>query len=198
MSPAPAQSREEMLADDARLADLLRRGRAGDRDAYRLFLTEIGARLRRQMRSRIAGLPEADLEDLVQEILLSIHASRATWDGARPVLPWIAAITRFRAADHFRRRGRRGKLSQEMAQMAETFSAGPTNRTSEEVIDAMSMDRALTELSATERRAFTLVRLRGLSLAEAARSSGSTVAAMKIAVHRAARKLQSLFEDGRL
>lgn len=50
------------------------------------------------------------------------------------------------------------------------------------------MERALTELSETRRPAFTLNRLRGLSLDEAAHSSGSIVATIKVAVHRAARR----------
>ncbi|MBM9595970.1 sigma-70 family RNA polymerase sigma factor [Roseitranquillus sediminis] len=189
---------EALLAEDARLAGLLRRGRDGDRVAYHAFLTDLSVRLRRQMCASARGLGGADVEDLVQEILLSVHASRVTWDASRPVLPWIAAIARYRLADALRRRGRAGRLFDEMALLLETFDMSAANSTSEELVNSMSMIRAMDELSATERRAFTLVRLRGHSSAEAARLSGSTVAAVKVAVHRAARKLQALVAQGRL
>ena len=100
--------------------------------------------------------------------------------------------------DLYRRRGRADRLLKEMAAIAETFSGSRANSSSEEVMNGMSMERALLELSEIERRAFTLVRLRGMSLDEAAGSSGSTVAAIKVAVHRAARKLQALVGKGRL
>jgi RNA polymerase sigma factor (sigma-70 family) len=192
------QPSDETIADDARLAGLLRRGRRAERSAYRVFLTELSGRLRWQMRARAGGLGEADIEDLVQEVLLSVHASRATWDETKPVLPWIAAIARYRLADHLRRRRRAGRLVEEASAVSETFSGSVANRTAEEVVNAMSMGRALKGLSETERRAFTLVRLKGLSLDEAAGSSGSTVSAIKVAVHRAARKLQALVGDGSL
>ncbi len=127
-----------------------------------------------------------------------MHASRATWDASRPVLPWIAAIARYRLADHLRRRGRAGRLTDEVSRIAETLGMSGPHRPSEEVINSISMTRAMDNLSETERRAFALVRLRGLSLKEAAVLSGSTVAAMKVAVHRAARKLQALVWEGRL
>lgn len=187
-----------MFADDARLSELMRRGRHGDRDAYRLFLAELAGRLCRQLRCRIPLLGEADVDDLVQEILISVHSSRAAWDEARPILPWIAAVARYRVADHFRKRGRSRRLAEEMSRMVETYSTVPPNNSWEEVVNELSMEHALAELSVTERRAFTLVRLHGLTVDEAAISSGSTAAALKVAAHRAARKLQTLFREGRL
>ena len=41
-----------------------------------------------------AGLPEHEAEDIVQEVLLTIHLKRGTWDQSRPIGPWLAAITR--------------------------------------------------------------------------------------------------------
>lgn len=186
------------LADDARLSALMRRSLRGDEAAYRSFLSEISGRLRRQMTARAAGLSSADIEDLVQEVLISVHRSRATWDPSKPILPWIAAIARYRLADHQRRSARINRVSDETARLAETFSTLHPNNTSEEVVSGMSMRVALNDLTKTEREAFSLVRLRGMSLDEAASTSGSTVGAVKVAVHRAARKLQALVRSGRL
>lgn len=186
----------ETLAEDARLADLLMRGREGDQRAYHVFLKELAPRLRRRVRAR--GLPDTEAEDLVQEILVSIHTSRATWDASKPVLPWVAAITRYRVADHYRHRVRLGRLTEEMLRRAETCRGHATNNTSEEVMNGLAMESALKDLTRTERQAFTLVRLRGFSMDEAAGWCGSTAGAVKIAVHRAARKLQAMIGEGRL
>lgn len=184
------------LAEDARLAALLMRGRAGDQRAYHDFLKDLAPRLRRRVRAR--GLPETEAEDLVQDILVSIHTSRATWDAAKPVLPWVAAITRYRIADHYRHRARSGRLSEEILRQAETGGGRAANNTSDEVMNGLAMQSALKDLTRTERQAFTLVRLRGFSMDEAAGWCGSTAGAVKVAVHRAARKLQAMIGEGRL
>jgi DNA-directed RNA polymerase specialized sigma24 family protein len=50
-------------------------------------------------------MPEGEAEDIVQEVLLAIHIKRGTWDQARPVGPWVAAITRNKLIDVLPRHG---------------------------------------------------------------------------------------------
>jgi RNA polymerase sigma factor (sigma-70 family) len=50
------------------------------------------------------GAPESEVEDLVQEVLLTIHLKRGTWDQSRPIGPWVAAIARNKLIDVLRRR----------------------------------------------------------------------------------------------
>ena len=47
----------------------------------------------------------AEVEDLVQDVLLSVHAVRATYDPSRPFGPWLLAIVRNRLVDGARRYG---------------------------------------------------------------------------------------------
>src|SRR5215813_7337798 len=81
---------------------------AGDAGAYRQFLVSVTPHLRTLARSRCrgSGVPECEAEDIVQEVLLAIHLKRGTWDQARPIGPWVAAITRNKLIDVLRRRGR--------------------------------------------------------------------------------------------
>jgi RNA polymerase sigma-70 factor (ECF subfamily) len=51
------------------------------------------------------GALEGEAEDIVQEVLLTIHLKRGTWDQSRPIGPWIAAIARNKLIDILRRRG---------------------------------------------------------------------------------------------
>ena len=63
---------------DRRFASLMRSGQTGDGQAYAQLLHEIIPLLRRAVRRQRGFLKPQDVEDLVQEILLSLHEVRAT------------------------------------------------------------------------------------------------------------------------
>ena len=44
-----------------------------------------------------------EIEDLVQDILLSIHAVRATFDPKRALMPWVSTIAHSRITEGARR-----------------------------------------------------------------------------------------------
>src|SRR6266849_4182838 len=93
---------------EERLATLMRSAQGGDADAYAALMQELAVRLRQIVRHRRVFLEHADVEDLVQDVLLSVHAVRATYDATRPFLPWLLAFTRSRRADAARRYVRHG------------------------------------------------------------------------------------------
>src|ERR1700730_9772572 len=86
----------------------MRAAMAGDGGAYRQFLVSVTPHVRAVARSRCRslGAPESEVEDIVQEVLLTIHLKRGTWDRSRPTGPWVAAITRNKLIDILRQRGR--------------------------------------------------------------------------------------------
>src|SRR2546422_6880906 len=71
---------------DSRFAALMRAMQAGDADAYIQLMREITPRIRFVVRSRRKFLAVDDIEDLVQDVLLSVHAVRATYDPGRPFI----------------------------------------------------------------------------------------------------------------
>jgi RNA polymerase sigma factor (sigma-70 family) len=177
-------------SDDAHLAELMRAAQAGDRVAYEGLLLTIAPIVRRFIR-RSRSFPVADdSEDVLQEVLLSVHAVRATYDPARPFLPWLLAIVRPRLADRGRRYARTTAHEQIVADLEVTFSGVQTNSFSEAYGDPEALHRAIEHLPAGQRQAIELLKLRELSLKEAAAASGSTVGALKVAVHRAMRALR--------
>src|SRR6476469_7606041 len=93
------------IADDD-LAGLMKLAQDGDMEAYSQLLQEVTIRLRRIVRRYRSFLTHEDIEDLVQDILLSPHSVRATYDPQRPFMPWLLAITRNRLADGARRYAR--------------------------------------------------------------------------------------------
>lgn len=178
------------------LETLMQRAQAGDAEAYHLLLSEVASRMRRLVRRRAPWLKPEDVEDIVQDILLSLHQGRGTWDPARPFLPWIVAIARARLADNARRYMRRTRIDLAARELAETFCDIPTNTDAETVVNLMSVRKAMKGLTPAEQQAVELLRLREMTLAEAAEASGSTVAALKVAIHRAMRKMKgTLWKD---
>ena len=68
----------ENIANDDRLKLLMRAAQAGDTRAYGHLLHEITPIIRQVVRSRKSFLSPEDIEDLVQEVLLSVHSVRLT------------------------------------------------------------------------------------------------------------------------
>src|SRR5436305_290366 len=99
--------RMDGVLDDIHLAALMKQVQAGDADAYVALLNDLIPRLRGRVHGRRALLGPGETDDVVQDILLSMHAARATYDSQRPFWPWLLAIARHRLADAARRQARR-------------------------------------------------------------------------------------------
>ncbi len=168
------------------------RAQGGDREAYRRLLEAITPYVRalvaRQVRNR------SDLEDTVQDVLLTVHAVRHTYDPARPFGPWLAAIANRRIVDGLRRRGRIGSHEAELDPEQETFWPSTANF-QEEAADARAVRDAIERLPAGQREAVRMLKLEEMSLKEAAAASGMSVAALKVATHRALKTLRKFFES---
>lgn len=169
-------------------ADLMARAQDGDRAAYRRLLEDVTPYLRWLVGKRL-GSP-ADVEDVVQETLLTVHAIRHTFDPARPFAPWLAAIATRRVADWLRKQYRIAAHQTELVRDHETLPAAETNR-HEEHSDGRVLRRAIAGLPPGQRRAVELVKLKEMSLKEAAAVSGVSVAGLKVAVHRAVKNLRA-------
>jgi RNA polymerase sigma factor (sigma-70 family) len=173
------------MLDDAQLRALMRSAQAGDTRAYAELLTAITPRLRQIISNQRRFLQHADIEDLVQEVLIPLHAVRGTYDPERPFVPWLLAITRNRLADAARRHARRAASDDEIRQMTVTFSAETTNTQAEELGDPDALRQAIEQLPSAQREAIEMLRLREMSLKEASQASGTSVGALKVSVHRA-------------
>src|SRR5882724_11723894 len=81
---------------------LMARGQEGDQQSYRRLLSGITPYLR-ALAHRF-GLGGPDLEDAVQDVLMTLHSIRHTYDPDRPFGPWLTAVARHRLLDRLRRR----------------------------------------------------------------------------------------------
>lgn len=174
-----------------RLEELMRAAQDGDSAAYLRLLETIAPLLRRAVRQRRKFLQPSDIEDLVQDILLSLHSVRATYDPARPFLPWLMTIAHNRMADGSRRQMRRVTNEVSVAEYPETFCDDSTNRGGEAGYgDPTALRRAIDRLPHGQRQAIEMLKLREMSLKEAAATTGMSVAALKVAVHRGMHSLR--------
>jgi RNA polymerase sigma-70 factor (ECF subfamily) len=179
---------QEPAQDDA-WAALMARAQAGDTAAYRRLLVEIAPYLRalaaRSMRDR------ADIEDCVQDVLLTIHTIRHTYDPARPFKPWLVAIARRRIIDRLRGRSRRRARETFLAPDHETFVADETNSYAAEP-DGWALREALARLPEGQRKAVTMLKLEEKSLKETSAATGMSVTALKVSTHRAIKALRKM------
>jgi RNA polymerase sigma-70 factor (ECF subfamily) len=170
---------------DEQLRLLMREAQKGDADAYRALLTAVTPRIRRIVVARRGFLGAADVEDLVQDVLLSVHTVLATYDSSRPFMPWLLAIVRNRLVDAARRYGRQQAHETQVDDLHVTFREIATNTTDEGIGDVEALEHAIRALPAGQREAIELLKLREMSLKEASAATGTSVTALKVATHRA-------------
>ena len=170
----------------------MRAAQDGDSRAYFQLLNEVMPLLRRVVRRQCGMLQPTDVEDLVQDILLSLHSVRATYDPERPFLPWLLAIARNRVADGARRRIRQTANEETVAEYPETFSGGQTNIMNDDYGDPEALRKAIGNLPSGQRQAVELLKLREMSLKEAASTSGMSIAALKVSAHRGIASLRRM------
>ena len=170
---------------------LMARSQDGDRDAYRVLLKQIEPYVR-SIAARCFNRA-ADTEDAVQDVLLTVHAVRHTYDPKRPFAPWLVAIANRRIIDRLRRHARQKAREVELSAEHETFAEAPAN-----FDHTISAERALAgaidKLPPDQREAIRMLKLKEMSLKEASQASGRSIVALKVATHRAIRNLRQLLK----
>ena len=168
---------------------LMAEAQNGDERAYRCLLEAILPYLR-SIAARVHRNP-SDVEDAVQDIMLTLHTIRHTYDPARPFGPWLVAIANRRLIDRLRRQGRSRARETALDGRDETFSAPEANLYADDM-ERRALEAAVAGLPPRQREAITLLKLQEMSLKEAAAASGMSVAALKVSVHRGIRTLRKL------
>lgn len=166
---------------------LLAAAQQGDSGAYRSFLEAIVPFVRAIARRRCWSEDRA--EDVVQDVLLTIHRIRHTYQPGRPVEPWLAAIVARRSIDAARKSGRIGRQEVSNEAAYETF-ADPAANQSSDMDAARTVARMMKDLPRGQKEAIELVKIKEISLAEASLVSGQSVASLKVNIHRALKKLR--------
>lgn len=169
----------------------LRAAISGDEQAYHRFLIAVTPHLRAMARRRCEsfGAPASEAEDIVQEVLLTIHLKRGSWDTGRPLGPWISTIVRNKLIDSLRRRGRRVNVPIE--DVIDTLEAEEQS----DGLDRLDVDRMLDELGDPQRDIVRSISVNGANVRETAQRLNMTEGAVRVSLHRALKALAALYRS---
>jgi RNA polymerase sigma-70 factor (ECF subfamily) len=169
---------------------LMQRALAGDQRAYANLLRKTASLLRPFLAKRLSFGNEVD--DLMQEILLSIHKARHTYDGNRPYKPWAFAIAKFRLQDYLRAHySDQLRHALDLDELAESLPDDVT----EPVMSYESISTEVAKLPEKQASILQLIHRDGYTAKEAAAKLGMNESAVKVAAHRAYKVLRQKLEE---
>ncbi len=179
------------VSDKDRWGVMMRAALAGDGAVYRVLLRELAGAMRSTVRAALSrhGHGNADVEDIVQEILIAVHLKRHNWNRALPFAPWVNAIARYKVIDCLRRRGLRVQSS--VDDLANMLPA-PAN----DAGDFGDIERLVRQLGERPQRIVRAVAMQQRSIADVAADLGMTEGAVRVALHRALKELARLYRKG--
>jgi RNA polymerase sigma-70 factor (ECF subfamily) len=187
-------------APEQERADRMAAAQRGDAVAYAALLTSLLPPLRAFVHRR--GVVASEVEDVVQEILISIHRARHSWEPDRPFDPWLWAIARNASTDALRRLARereRRDLTADRFEASAPAAADPARDPEHQLAAhelAPELAAALGRLPKAQREAVELLYVEQLSVAEAAARAGVSAAALRVRAHRGSRALRRALRTG--
>ncbi len=159
---------------------LLEQSLQGNQRAYALLLIETSRFLRQFLIKRLNLTHE--LEDILQEILISLHKARHTYDGCRPYKPWVYAIAKFRLQDYLR-----VHYSDQLRQAID-FDELEESYCDYSSETALSYESIRVQVQMLPEKQATILRLMhqdGFTAKEVAEKLGMNQSAVKVSAHRA-------------
>lgn len=150
---------------------------------------ELEARLRPYVARRV---PEADVEDVVQETFVRVHRGLPKLADDERFGAWVYKVASSAIADHLRSRARRPAVHG-----APEEAAPRVDETDEELEAELAECVALfvARLPSPYREAVTLTELQGVTQREAAEMLGISVSGMKSRVQRGRERIRRMFEE---
>jgi RNA polymerase sigma-70 factor (ECF subfamily) len=178
-----------MTAQVDDLENLMRLSLAGDQRAYAELLTRTARLLKPFLSKRLRFSNEVD--DLLQEILLSIHKARHTYDGKRPYKPWVYAIAKFRLLDHLRAYyADQLRDAEDYDELEEILPDDVT----ETGVSYESISAEVEKLPEKQANILRLMHQDGYTAKEVAAKMSMNESAVKVAAHRAYKILRERLE----
>lgn len=179
---------------DLRRSAWMAAAQAGDRAAYQALLRDCIPVIKTVARRR--GVAADYIDDVVQDVLLTIHRARQAFDPRRSFTAWLCVITERRAIDLLRRI-RRQNLREVHAPLAFEGHADQGADPGQGLVHADAagtVTRVLASLPARQREAVQYLVLEERSLRDAAALTRRTTGSLKVNLHRALKALRDRIE----
>ncbi len=180
---------EARAETDRRLGAAMAAAQGGDRGAYETVLRDCVPIVQRIARHR--GATADFVDDVVQDVLITLHGARATYDPSRSFVAWLTAITQRRTIDILRKRGRRGAREVHAPVAFETHASddNPEQEVTRQS-EAAQLRSFVADLPDGQREAVRTLALEENSLEDASKSTGRTKTSLKVNLHRAIKTLR--------
>jgi len=181
---------------DTRRTALMAAAQAGDRLAYETLLRDCVPFIAGLARRR--GVPPDHVDDVVQEVLLTVHRARATYDPRRSFEAWLRVIVERRAVDGLRRMRRQGgrEVHAPLAYESHADEAVDLPAGLEREENAKWIGAALAQLPRRQREAVQHLMLEDRPLGDTAVLTGRSKGSLKVNLHRALNALRLKMNRG--
>jgi RNA polymerase sigma factor (sigma-70 family) len=171
---------------------LMAAGQQGDRAAYEALMCELQVVVSLYVRRRVGTASWA--EDVTQDVLLSIHRSRHTWNPVRPFAPWFYAVMQSRLVDAIRRQRRTARWEGPMDPADRDVRSESPEATA---IARADLAEAMQRLSPVQRLVIERLKLRERSVKHVAAETGLSESNVKVIAHRGYAALKRLLSGAR-
>jgi RNA polymerase sigma factor (sigma-70 family) len=185
---------DETVAElDRRWSALMIAAQAGDSAAYEELLRQCVPFVKNVARRRIGG---DRTDDVVQDVLLTIHRARHTYDPSRSFTAWLRVISDRRAIDLVRRthREQRREVHAPLAFESHADETADPARGIAHTDETATVGRVLEALPMRQREAVQYLVLEEHSLADTAALTGRSKVSLKVNLHRALKALRGRME----
>jgi len=168
--------------------ELAIQAQAGDKRAYTKLLSDILPFIKGRI---VGGLANPDwVDDIAQDVLISVHKSLKSYSPDRPFTPWLMAITSFRKTDFLRKHYKRKQVKESSKENTEIFSDDVTN--SVHAGELKDIEAAISSFPVKQQKIFTMMKVEGYSAKEVAKEMDMSVSAVKVSAHRTTNKLKEM------
>ena len=166
-------------AQEHELALLMVASQHGDRVAYEALLLGLGHVVTLYVQRRVG--PTHWVDDVVQDVLLSLHNARHTWNPERPFAPWFYAVLQNRMIDAIRKHRRTATWEEPMDAVPPVVWS-PTAEA--DLIARSDLADAMRRLSPAQRLVIERLKLDEMSIKDVAQETGMSESNVKVTAHR--------------
>lgn len=168
---------------------LIQRFKQGDLDSFSpLYERHVHA-----VHNRVRYVvPEADVEDVTQEVFIAVLKSLHTFRGESQFSTWLRTLTNYKVAEYYRKRNRKQDPREAPMAEAELLPDGSNDLQLEERI---ALRRALSSMPEKYREVILLRFSDGMQFDEIAKNMGSNLESTKSLFRRAVAALRKNLEN---
>jgi RNA polymerase sigma factor (sigma-70 family) len=188
---------------EQRLGKLLCDSQNGNSENYSLFLIETKTLLERYVKAH--WYDKSSVEDVVQNILFSLHKCRHSYDPALPFYPWLFSIAKCRLIDELRKVQKYKRLRLKISEQLEDFlsitlqgtnSIEKNFESSQKSEFLLAAEAALEKIPKRQKQAVVLLKAEDRSVKEGSQLMGVSEGAFKVLAHRGYNALRKVWKGG--